>query len=414
MNLFTYQLKQALLSLKKQPGFVFSVISTMGITLGALLCVLTLAYVMLIKPLPYPEQSKIYQVEQRQIKNNGEVDNKYYTYPGLIHFYKNQTDFSNGSLIHAYEDVLTNTSNQQRLITGYVTPEWFTLFDIPMALGRRFSESEALDSNNPVAVLNYQTWQNLFNGEPNVLDQHVEFNGVTFAVIGVTAQHFIEPEIYHRGDKTQVWLPWDYNRFSTNQEAWGRIIPTGFLGKLTSAQNLNQIEQRITPEENKIWRDNVTDISFLKGWTLEMKLHPLKSVILGDSQKVIYLMLAGVLGLVLIASANITNLFMSRVVQKQHELAICAAVGAKRKHLFMTLLAESILLMVMTLIIAVAVASLGFNILANFLAETLPRIDELNFNYLSLLTIVFFLVSFSAYFTYISMRVVSYKKLSSS
>ncbi|MFT5815967.1 MAG: putative ABC transport system permease protein, partial [Psychroserpens sp.] len=56
MNLFTYQLKQAFLSLKKKPGFVFSVVSTMGITLGALLCVLTLAYVMLIKPLPYPEQ----------------------------------------------------------------------------------------------------------------------------------------------------------------------------------------------------------------------------------------------------------------------------------------------------------------------------------------------------------------------
>ncbi|MFT6692842.1 MAG: putative ABC transport system permease protein, partial [Colwellia sp.] len=60
MNLFTYQLKQAFLSLKKKPGFVFSVVSTMGITLGALLCVLTLAYVMLIKPLPYPEQDRLF------------------------------------------------------------------------------------------------------------------------------------------------------------------------------------------------------------------------------------------------------------------------------------------------------------------------------------------------------------------
>jgi predicted permease len=414
VNLFSYQLKQASLSLQKSPGFVFSVVTTMGITLGALLCVLTLAYVMLIKPLPYTDQEKIYQVEQRQIKENGEVDNKYYTYPGLIHFYKNQTDFSEGTLIHAYEDVLTNTSNQQRLITGYVTPEWFTLLEIPMILGRKFTESEALASNHPVAVLSYQTWQNLFNGEANILDQHVEFNGVTFAVVGVTAQGFIEPEIYHRGDKTQVWLPWDFNRFATNQEAWGRIIPTGFLGKLTSKQSINQIEQRITPAENEIWRDNVNDISFLKGWTLEMKLRPLQSVILGDSQNVIYLMLAGVLGLVLIASANIINLLMSRVVQQQHKLSICAAVGAKRKHLLMTFLAESTVLMVITLIVAIIVASLGFNILATFLAEALPRIDELNFNSVSLLTVIFCLVSFSAFFTYISIRVVPYKKLSSS
>ncbi|NQZ89946.1 MAG: ABC transporter permease [Colwellia sp.] len=414
MNLFSYQLKQASLSLRKNPGFVFSVVTTMGITLGALLCVFTLAYVMLIKPLPYPEQAKIYQVEQRQIKENGEIDNKYYTYPGLLHFYKNQTDFSEGSLIYAYEDVLTNTSDQQRLITGYVTPEWFTLLDIPMILGRRFAEGEALDSNHPVAVLSYQTWQNLFNGEANVLDQHVEFNGVTFSVVGVTAEHFIEPDIYHRGDKTHVWLPWDFNRFASNQEAWGRIIPTGFLGKLTSKQSINQIEQRITPAENEIWRDNVADISFLKGWTLEMKLHPLQSVILGDSRNVIYLMLAGVLGLVLIASANITNLFMSRVAQQQHKLAICAAIGAKRKHLMMTFLAESIVLMVMTLIVAVTVASLGFTVLETSLAETLPRIDELNFNRVSLLAVLFCLVSFSAFFTYISIRVVPYKKLSSS
>ncbi len=60
MYLFVYQLKQAYMSLKQKPGFVLSVVSTMGMTLGALLCVLTLAYVMLIKPLPYPEQARLF------------------------------------------------------------------------------------------------------------------------------------------------------------------------------------------------------------------------------------------------------------------------------------------------------------------------------------------------------------------
>ena len=63
----SYLIKQAYLSLKQKPIFVFSVISTMGITLGALLCVLTLAYVMLIKPLPYPEQERLYNVEHQLI-----------------------------------------------------------------------------------------------------------------------------------------------------------------------------------------------------------------------------------------------------------------------------------------------------------------------------------------------------------
>ena len=62
-----YLIKQAYLSLKQKPGFVISVVTTMGLTLGALLCVLTLAYVMLIKPLPYPEQDKLYLVEHNFI-----------------------------------------------------------------------------------------------------------------------------------------------------------------------------------------------------------------------------------------------------------------------------------------------------------------------------------------------------------
>ncbi len=73
-NLTAYQLKQAWLSLKKKPGFVVSVVSTMGLTLGALLCVLTLAYVMLLKPLPYPEQDKLVVVKHEFIDENDRVD----------------------------------------------------------------------------------------------------------------------------------------------------------------------------------------------------------------------------------------------------------------------------------------------------------------------------------------------------
>ena len=83
MNLFIYQLKQAVLSLKKKPGFVFSVVTTMGITLGVLLCVVTLAYVMLIKPLPYPNEEKLYKVTHQTFNAKNEFQGGNFNSPGL-------------------------------------------------------------------------------------------------------------------------------------------------------------------------------------------------------------------------------------------------------------------------------------------------------------------------------------------
>jgi len=67
MNLFLYQIKQAYLSLKRKPGFVFSIVTTMGITLGALLCTVTLNYLLLVEPLPYPEQDRLFIAEHQII-----------------------------------------------------------------------------------------------------------------------------------------------------------------------------------------------------------------------------------------------------------------------------------------------------------------------------------------------------------
>ena len=126
MNLFIYQLKQALQSLKKKPGFVFSVVSTMGITLGALLCVLTLAYVMLIKPLPYPEQDKLYWVEHNLADNFGKERASSFSYPGMIHFYENQNIFTESALLCFGESLLSSNPAQPLVNTTFITPEFFS------------------------------------------------------------------------------------------------------------------------------------------------------------------------------------------------------------------------------------------------------------------------------------------------
>jgi len=415
MNHFKYLIKQAWQSLKKTPGFIASVVTTMGLTLGALLCVLTLAYVMLMKPLPYPEQEKLYRVVQSQIMQNGQVDNNLFTYPGLINFYKNQTHFSDAALIHYDDNILTSSSKQPSLKMGYVTPKWFSLLDIPMAKGRQFEQTEQLETHNPVAVISFDTWQKEFKNDVNILSQKIEFSGVSFSIVGVTAAEFIEPEIEQRGRKTQIWLPWDYNLDTDSKESWGRIIPlVAFVGKLNSDQSIKQIEQEITPTENQIWRDNVGGVTFLNDWTLQMKLHSFNSLVLGDSHEIIYFLLAGVFGLVIIASANIANLFISRIAQQQHSMAIRAAMGAKKKQLFNALLVESGILMMLSIGVALVIAVSGFYILQHYLSDVLPRVAELTLNGFSFLSAILIVMSLAYFFAKVSAKTIRYKALNDS
>ena len=144
-----------------------------------------------------------------------------------------------------------------------------------------------------------------------------------------------------------------------------------------------------------------------------MQLESFQTAIVGDSQNTVYKLLAGVFGLVLIAFANIANLFMSRTAEQQRQLAIYAALGAKKSHLFRGLLAESGLLMLLSVLVALVIASLGFYLLQANLATELPRINELGVNSSTIFSSVILAVSFALLFAFLSSKMINYRALNS-
>jgi predicted permease len=414
MSQLLYQQKQAWMSLKKKVGFVATVVTTMGTTLGALLCVLTLGYLLIVEPLPYPEQDKLYKVIHAISDKTGETNAQSFTYPGLIHLYKNQDVFEKTALIQYGQDVLTSLPNQPTLSTGYATPEWFELLGANMQMGRAFEATEALDTFNPVAVISYKTWQDEFASAADMLDKKVSFSGVSYRVIGVLGENFVEPQIRQTGRNVGMWFPWDYNLDVRFKERWGNISGAlTLVGKLKDTLSAAQAEQIITPLVNDTWVENVASIPFFSGWSIQMQLESFQTAIVGDSQNTVYKLLAGVLGLVLIAFANIANLFMSRTAEQQRQLAIYAALGAKKSHLFRGLLAESGLLMFLSVLVALVIASLGFSLLQANLASELPRINELGLNIVTVITSIILALAFALLFAFLSSKMINYRALNS-
>jgi predicted permease len=412
----SYQLKQAYLSLKQKPGFVFSVISTMGITLGALLCVLTLAYVMLLKPLPYPEQEQLYWVEHGLSDSFGEIRASSFSYPGMMHFYEEQDVFSESALLCFGESILASEPEQPLVNTTFVTPELFSMLATPIALGRGFQQSESKGSNNPVALISYDTWLQAYDKSQEVLTKKITINGVSFNIVGVVAESFVEPEIFMAGRKTQYWLPWDYNfKAQDYRDGWGYVLhELAFVGKLKQAYSHTQAEQKISPSLNELWQENVATMAFYKDWTVSLKLIPLKSVIVGDNEQRMYLLLAAVLGLLAIAFANISNLFIARAIEQQRTLAINAAVGGSKRQIFANFYVEAIVLMFATLALALLIASLGFGLLQYYLAEFLPRVNELSINALTLSAALFCLIILAFIFAKLGSNAIDYRQLNSS
>lgn len=413
MRKFILQQKQAWASLKKKPGFVLTVLMTMGITLGALLCAITLNYLLLVEPLPYPEQDRIHVAEHKLLGAEKETKGVAFTYPGLVHLYKNNDAYEQSAMMSYGQDVIISHASQPLVNVTYTTQETHQILASPLALGRMFDDNEAMDSNNPVAMLSYNTWQNEFNGDDNILEQKINLSGISYRVVGVLAKDFVEPELDSVGRETQVWLPWDYNQAGERQrQSFGNISGAlKFFGKLKQGVSPSQAQQLLTPLVSNRWQEGVAEIGFFKGWTIEMQVRSVKEVMLGDSESIAVMLLAGVIGLVLIACANISNLFMSRTAEKQRQMAIQAAIGATKKHLFKGMFAETSLLMFMSIILALVIAQGGFYIMQQYLGAVLPRVNELALNPITFSSAVLVTVIFALFFAKLSTRMINYRAL---
>ena len=412
MNRFIRELKLGFSSLIRAPEFSATIILTMSLTLGALLCIFNLSYLLFVKSLPYEDQDRLYAA-QLMLKNNGVDRIAKQSYPALIKLYKEQQMFEQTSLVSYHQQLVTDLSDEPRVNATFTTPEFFGLTQTPMVLGRGFNDQETLDSQRPVAVLSYDIWQRLYSGDPQIVGQKVTLDYVSYTVVGVAAAGFAEPEVFQTGHKSDYWLAWDLNP-EEERKLWGRFYSHHMLiGKLKLGVSPAQANQQITAITDEGFQPYAITQSFLKGHTLESNLKSFDHLILGNNSNIVLIMLAAAIAMVLIASANITNLFLSRTAQKQRQMAIKAALGAKRSHLFHHMFAESLILMLISSALALILAAQGFNIISAYAQQSLPRLNELSLN---LPTIAFALVVallLALFFAGLSSAMVNYRSLQS-
>ncbi len=409
-----HDFKTAFYSLLKVKGYVFTIVITLGITLGALIAMFTLNYQLLAVPLAYPNPDELVMLQGQRWENNELRSAKRAPYPALVEAYQQKDDFFVDKALVAYGiDVERSLPENPSINTGSITPEFLATLHASLVLGRHFNASEGLNAMVPVAILSFHTWEQLFQRDPNVLGKTINFKGVDFKIIGVLAHDFIEPALFEPGWQTDIWLPFDFNDID-NRTEWRYLSNQAhFVGRLKPNANSSEAEHYFSNRAATRFKEETKGLAGFDNLGMRFKLFSYREVITGDASQQGLLMLAGAMTLLLIAAANITNLILARAVNQQRAMAIQVALGAQQWHIFRTVFSEILLLMIGATIFAVAIALSIVEILKVVAAGQLPRLSELHFNFPTLIFAAVSAFFLAAVFALIVSRQINYRALNS-
>ncbi len=353
--------------LLRRPGFAAAVVLTLALGTGATTAIFSIVNAALLRPLPYREPDRLMMVWERNDRLGSE-ENVASPYNYTAWKAQNRS-FSGLDGFLARGATMTGQGKPQYLRVGIVTPGFFSTVGVEPMLGRTFSPEEGLPGAARVAVLGYGLWRSSFGGDPTVVGRTITLQGNPVTVLGVLPQgfEFLEP--------LDLWVPLPID---PAEAAPGRFPP------VVGCHAAGVTEDQAQAEMSAVARAREQrEPDYLTDWGVNVV--PLREHLVGDSRTTLLMLLGAVVFVLLIACANVANLFLSRATTRQREVAIRAALGANRSRLIVQMLTESTLTALAGGAAGVAVAWLGTRLLTRLAPESLPFLSSVGMDWRVLL-----------------------------
>jgi predicted permease len=350
-------LRYAARAFAKKPGFAATAVLILALGIGATTAIFSLIYGVLLKPLPFDEPQALVTLREDAPRFAG-LNQGPATY---LTYRENQQSFEDiGAWDGTAASITGDGEKPERVEALMVSSSTLSVLRVQPQLGQPFGADDDLPGAPPRAILSAGYWQRRFGGAENIVGRQITINGTLTEVIGVLPSSFKFLSL-----RPAVLLPLPLDPSAP------RFISFGFQG-------LARLKPGVTLEQANA--DVAHMISLLPPAfaTLELRpnVSPLATEVTGNIAEVLWILLAAVGVVLLIACGNVANLFLVRAEARQQELATRAALGASRGRLARTFLAESVVLGLAGGVLGVALASAAIALLHAIGPAQLPRLDE--------------------------------------
>jgi predicted permease len=361
MDIIGQELRQAARRLVRTPVFTMAAALTLALAIGANASLFTVVHRIVLNPLPYPDSERLIALDYGiPIRNlaSGMTSMAWQLYFQLA---DNARTLEHVAVYSSGAATLTGQGDPERIRLTRATPSLASVLRVPPAIGRWFSEAEGVTGAAPVAVLSHGLWVRRFGSDRGIVGRPVALDGVPTEVIGVMPAGFRFPDA-----QSDLWTAAQSTRANASF-----LFNLNGVARLRDGVSVESARTEITALIKDLAR-RVPNQSALVSAAV-----PLHDFIVGRISNSLWVLL-GAAGLVLlVACANIANLFLVRSETRQREVAVRRALGAGSRNIGRYFFSESALLAAVGGALGVALAWGGVQLLVAFGPPALPRLNEI-------------------------------------
>ena len=369
MQMFLQDLKYALRMLRKNPAFAIVAIMTLAVGIGANSAIFSVVNSVLLRPLPYRQPGQLVRVYSEfptmQLKKF------WLSPPELLDI---QREAKSWEAIGAWAPGGQNVGTESeplRVTSAAITRSMIDVLGVQPTLGRAFTEEEDLNGGPSVAIISHGLWQKGFGGAGDIIGKQIQVNAATTTVVGVMPPNFAFPP--GSNDQVELLVPFQFD--PANPGSRGSHF-LSVIGRLKPGVTMEQAQSEMS--------------SLMAGWKSESRAqhllnpqgHPvvmlgLHEDVVGSARQSVWLLMAAVGFVLLIACVNVANLLLARAESRHREFAVRLALGAGVRRMVRQFVAEGFVLVLIASILGVALAFVGLKILLLFAPDSVPRTEEI-------------------------------------
>ncbi len=355
-------LRYALRSLSKSPGFAVAVVSTLALGIGANTAVYSLVRGVLLRSLPFPAPERLVSIRE-SLPEKG-FATMVASPPNYLDWKAQTRSFTAMGAYTTQDLALSEGGEPERLRATLVTTGFFEALAVVPLRGRTFTDAETVSGSDREAVLSHGVWVRRFGGDPQIVGKTVRLDGDPYAVIGIMPPGFRFPE-----DGPDVWVPLAFRAdVATQRGAHYLSVVARRKPGVTLARadaDIAAVASRLAqqyPNTNRGHRASVVE---------------LRESLVGSVRQSLWMLLGAVAFVTLIACANVASLLLTRSAHRAPEMAIRTALGAGRSRIARQLLTETVVLAVGGAALGTALAGSAVDAIVRFGPADIPRLAEI-------------------------------------